>query len=140
MVRGYPVAVSRMRLKRFSGPAYRIPNMMVLRGYLAFALSVLLVLTGQGVAASRGVGEAVGQMVLCTGTGPVVVYMDQDGQPTQPPHYCPDYALSLLGAVQQAEPSLPAPPDRALPGPATVAHNLISLPQPQTPARAPPVG
>ncbi|MCL6283422.1 hypothetical protein M3P21_07730 [Ruegeria sp. 2012CJ41-6] len=70
---------------------------------LAFVISALLALTGQGLAMSRGVSASVGQMVICTGTGPVMVYVDEDGQPTRPPHYCPDHALSLLGALGLTE-------------------------------------
>ncbi|WP_372574516.1 hypothetical protein [Ruegeria jejuensis] len=70
---------------------------------LALVISALLALTAQGLAMSRGVSASVGQMVICTGTGPVMVYVDEDGQPTRPPHYCPDYALSLLGALDVVE-------------------------------------
>ncbi|WP_245222580.1 hypothetical protein [Ruegeria sp. HKCCSP351] len=111
----------------------------VVTRFLPYALSLLLVLTGQGLAMSRGMDKAVGQMVLCTGTGPVVVYMDENGQPTAPPHYCPDYAISLLGAVAVAQPALPAAPERAQPAPLRHLGNQIALPVPATPARAPPV-
>lgn len=102
-------------------------------------MSLLVVLTGQSVAASRGMDSAVGQMVLCTGTGPVVVYMDENGQPTAPPHYCPDYALTLLGAIATAETPIPMAPQQVLPTPQRRVSNLIALPLPQRPARAPPV-
>ena len=110
-----------------------------LRCFLPYALSLLLVLTGQGVAASRGVDRVVGQMVLCTGNGPVVVYVDAEGQPTGAPHYCPDYALSLLGAVHDAPAQVPAAPSRALPAPVLEMPDLIAAPLPRHPARAPPV-
>ncbi|WP_170417933.1 hypothetical protein [Ruegeria atlantica] len=110
----------------------------VLNRFLPFALSLLVVLTGQGVAASRGLDRAVGHMVLCTGTGPVVVYMDAEGQPTRAPHFCPDYALTLLGAVIIAEPSLPVAPENDRPLPSRVTENLIALPIPAQPARSPP--
>ncbi|WP_170560960.1 hypothetical protein [Ruegeria atlantica] len=110
----------------------------VLNKALPFVLSLLVVLTGQGVAASRGMDRAVGQMVLCTGTGPVVVYMDAEGQPTQAPHFCPDYALTLLGAVSPSEPSLPVAPEIDRPMPSRMTENLIALPIPAQPARAPP--
>ncbi|MGI9370461.1 MAG: hypothetical protein ACR2O2_16650 [Ruegeria sp.] len=109
------------------------------RRYLAYVLSLLVILTGQGVAASRGINEAVGQMVLCTGSGPVVVYMDETGQPTKPPHYCPDFAVNLLGVVFVEQPTLPPAPDRVFPALPLGAENLVALPLPQTPARAPPV-
>ncbi|CUK05314.1 hypothetical protein RUE5091_02704 [Ruegeria denitrificans] len=111
----------------------------VLNRILPFVLSLLVILTGQGVAASRGIDRAVGQMVLCTGTGPVVVYMDADGQPAQPPHFCPEYALTLLGAIAVSAPELPVAPDRVQPAPLRKASNLIALPVPYRPARAPPV-
>ncbi|NOE18820.1 hypothetical protein GS634_11880 [Ruegeria atlantica] len=111
----------------------------VITRFLPYVLSLLLVLTGQGLAVSRGMDRAVGQMVLCTGTGPVVVYMDEDGQPTAPPHYCPDYALSLMGAVAVAQPPMPMAPERAQIAPLRHLVNQIALPVPGTPARAPPV-
>lgn len=110
----------------------------VLNKALPFVLSLLVVLTGQGVAASRGMDRAVGQMVLCTGTGPVVVYMDAEGQPTQAPHFCPDYALTLLGAVSPSKPCLPVAPEIDRPMPSRMTKNLIALPIPAQPARAPP--
>ncbi len=102
-------------------------------------LSLLVVLTGQGLAASRGMDRAVGHMVLCTGTGPVVVYMDAEGQPTRPPHYCPDYALSVLGAIAEVDQVLPTAPDRVQPTPVREAQSLVASPVPASPARAPPV-
>lgn len=110
----------------------------MLRKSLPFVLSLLLVLTGQSVAASRGVDAAVGQMVLCTGKGPVIVYMDENGQPTKPPHFCPEFALTLLGAIAVAQPGLPEAPDRVLPSPAHRVESLIAAPRPSHPARAPP--
>ena len=111
----------------------------VLNRILPFALSLLVILTGQGVAASRGMDRAVGKMVLCTGHGPVIVYMDAEGQPTQAPHFCPDYALTLLGAVAVPPLVVPLAPIEALPSPLRKAGNLIALPVPGRPARAPPV-
>ncbi|MEX0307924.1 MAG: hypothetical protein AB3N12_11125 [Ruegeria sp.] len=109
------------------------------RSLLPFALSLLVILTGLGVAESRGIDRAVGQMVLCTGTGPVVVYMDEDGQPTRAPHYCPDYALSLLGAVHQAQTDVPPAPPRMQSVLLRRSESQISAPLPQRPARAPPL-
>ncbi|WP_298853406.1 hypothetical protein [uncultured Ruegeria sp.] len=107
--------------------------------FLPYILSVLLVLTGQGIAVSRGMERAVGQMVLCTGAGPVVVYKDEDGQPTAPPHYCPDYALSLMGAIAVPATSLPTAPELTQPVPLRHLGDQIALPVPGTSARAPPV-
>ncbi|MES0826051.1 hypothetical protein [Ruegeria sp. SCP11] len=107
--------------------------------FLPLALSLLVILTGQGVAASRGIDSAVRQMVLCTGTGPVVVYMDAEGQPTQPPHFCPEYALTLLGAITLAAPAVPVAPTSVQPAPLRKTNSLIAAPVPNRPARAPPV-
>lgn len=111
----------------------------VLNKILPLVLSLLVCLTGQGVAASRGVDVAVGQMVLCTGTGPVVVYMDADGQPVKAPHYCPDYALTLLGAVVPEEAAVQPRMRAALPAPNAKAQSLIAALVPKHPARAPPL-
>jgi hypothetical protein len=73
--------------------------MLMLRRYLASLLVAALVLTGHS-AAARGMTDATGQMVLCTGNGPVTVYVDADGQPTKPPHYCPDCLLHLIALIE----------------------------------------
>jgi hypothetical protein len=111
----------------------------VLHKTLPFVVSLLVLLTGQGVAASRGMETAVGQMILCTGDGPVVVYTDADGQPTQPPHFCPDYAMTLLGAVLDVSSRVPEAPKPDQVQPVRTCRNLIAAPIPHHPARAPPV-
>lgn len=65
-------------------------------------LVLLLILTGQSMAVARGASGPAGQMILCTGTGPVQVFVDEEGQPTAPPRYCPDCALTLLDHVAPA--------------------------------------
>ena len=71
----------------------------IARKYLAFVLIAMLAFTSQSMAVARGATGVAGQIVLCTGTGPVAVYVDEDGQPTGPPHICPDFALHFLEAV-----------------------------------------
>lgn len=66
--------------------------------FIAICLAVVLVLTGQSMAAARGAADATGKMVLCVGTQSVVVYMDEQGQLTQAPHFCPDCTLTLIDA------------------------------------------
>ncbi|APE42411.1 hypothetical protein BOO69_02505 [Sulfitobacter alexandrii] len=103
-------------------------------------LALLLALTSQSMAVARGSAAATGQMVLCTGTGPLAVYVDAQGQPTQAPHICPDSALNVVfdgaapavvlprrlvffqpGGLQAGEPARashrPTPPPRAPPVP-----------------------
>lgn len=111
----------------------------LLRISFALALSLLIGLTGQGVANSSGVSTAVGQMEICSGSGPVILYMDAQGQPTAPPHYCPDFALMLLGALLPDAAVAPVPPGRDLPAPNRTYPSLISRTLSAVPARAPPV-
>lgn len=89
----------------------------------AIALALLLVLTGQSMALMRSAPDASGQMVLCTGTGPITVLTDENGQPVGPPHICPDCAMSLFAAVQAAPEMLSRPVTRGeavvVPAPAT---------------------
>lgn len=59
-------------------------------------LALILALTSQGMAVARGASAATGQMVLCTGAGPVAIYLDADGAPTSAPHICPDSALNVI--------------------------------------------
>ena len=64
--------------------------------FIAICVAVVLALTGQSMAAVRGAADATGKMVLCVGPQSVVVYMDEQGQPTQAPHFCPDCTLTLI--------------------------------------------
>ena len=64
--------------------------------FISIWLVVVLVLTGQSMAAARGAADATGKMVLCVGTQSIVVYMEEQGQPTQAPHFCPDCTLALI--------------------------------------------
>ena len=59
----------------------------------------LIVLTAQSAAAARMMPDAAGQMVICTSTGPMMVYVDAHGEPTGAPRICPEFALSLIVAV-----------------------------------------
>ncbi|MGR3759931.1 hypothetical protein ACUXV3_07320 [Roseobacteraceae bacterium NS-SX3] len=82
---------------------------LALRRYLGLFLALAIGLTAHSAAAMRGMRDATGTMVLCTGTGPVTVYVDSDGQPAKPPHLCPDCVMHLLDAVAPLE----AQPERA---------------------------
>ncbi|AFO92101.1 hypothetical protein D1822_11820 [Phaeobacter inhibens] len=78
-------------------------GMNFLRSYLALALTVLMALTG--ISAQAGMRDAAGQMVICTGTGPVMVYIDSDGQPVSPPMECPE-CLTFVSDLGLALPVL----------------------------------
>ncbi|WP_085796275.1 hypothetical protein [Falsiruegeria litorea] len=111
----------------------------LVRTYLAVMMSLQVMLTGQAMAATSGMDAAVGHMVICTSTGPVVVMVDENGQPTKAPAYCPDYAMSLLGAVLPDTVS-GVTSDRGLfPEPDRITKALISRVSLQPSARAPPV-
>ena len=71
---------------------------MTLRSLSALVLALMLALTGQSMAVARGASAAMGQMVLCTGAGPVAIYVDAQGKPTSAPHICPDSALNVAMA------------------------------------------
>jgi len=72
---------------------------LILRPYFAFALVALLTLTGQSMVVARGASAATGQIVICTGTGPVTVSVDAEGQPKGPVHICPDCMATALMAL-----------------------------------------
>lgn len=83
------------------------------RSIFALALALLLVLTAQSMAVARGMPGAAGSVVLCTGTGPVTILTDAEGQPVGHAHVCPDCTLSLIVAVTQAAPVAAHPMGRS---------------------------
>ncbi|MEZ5714099.1 MAG: hypothetical protein R3D85_02320 [Paracoccaceae bacterium] len=84
-----------------------------LRTYLGLLLAVLLAFTGQSMAVARGMPMAAGEVVLCTGQGPVTVEVDENGQPTGKTHICPDCALSLFAYAADRPVQPPRPSGRA---------------------------
>lgn len=111
----------------------------VMRIYLALGLALVMVLTGHAAAAMKGGNAAVGQMVLCTGSGPVTVYTDSEGQPVEAPHHCPDCILHLLDAANLTGGlGLPLRGKQA-PGPGFGAPLLARAAFIQAMARAPPI-
>lgn len=102
-------------------------------------LAVVIALTAQSAALARTMPDAAGQMVLCTGTGPVMVYFDEDGAPTAAPHLCPDCALSLILALDSSELELAAGGlwQRQRPAARGKSRLILRLGTPN--ARAPPV-
>ncbi|KIC35627.1 hypothetical protein RA26_16985 [Leisingera sp. ANG-M7] len=75
--------------------------MHFLRISLGLFLALAVALTAHSAAARQGEHGAAGQMVICTGTGPVTIYVDSEGQPAKPPHNCPDCVMHVLDAVVQ---------------------------------------
>lgn len=74
--------------------------MALIRSYLAVMLAFVLVLTTQTMGNARHASMPVGEMVLCIGSQAITVYYDDDGQPVDPPHYCPDCSASIVALVQ----------------------------------------
>ena len=113
--------------------------MTVLR-HITLCLAMLtLVVTAQAFALARGSADGAGQMVLCTGTGLIAVYVDGQGQPTSAPHICPDAALNVL--VDGAVPLVSAPL-RQVRFVLVELHAhapLLQLPRVAPPSRGPPL-
>ncbi|MEW2911089.1 hypothetical protein [Leisingera sp. JC11] len=81
--------------------AYLAVMMHAFRICLGLFLALTVALTAHSAAARQGERDAAGQMVICTGTGPVTIYVDSEGQPAKPPHSCPDCVMHVLDAVAQ---------------------------------------
>ncbi len=81
--------------------------MTALRSYLAAFLVFALVVTSHSMAQARGMTDAQGQMVICTGTGPITVLVDAEGRPVERSHVCPECAMHLFaGTSAPFEPPL----------------------------------
>lgn len=76
--------------------------MRPIKPVFALMLSVILLITAQGMAFARSQAPADGQMVLCTGHGSLVVYVDGDGQPTTAPQLCSDAAQAFFSVAIDA--------------------------------------
>lgn len=71
-----------------------------------------MIVTSGAMAVARGQAyDAVGQIVLCTGHGAILVTVDAQGEPIEPPHLCPDCVLAML--ADTAVPPVVAPVDLA---------------------------
>ena len=101
-------------------------------------LACLMAFTAVHMGYIRGQAPAVGQMELCTGTGPVTVGVDADGKPASL-HYCPECALTLLAAVAPWQPEAFAPSHQSIAYFPVETWNAHSAAAPQACARGPPV-
>lgn len=81
--------------------AYLPVMIPALRIFLGLLLALSVALTAHSAAARQGERDAAGRMVICTGTGPVTIYVDSEGKPAKPPHSCPDCVMHVLDAVAQ---------------------------------------
>jgi hypothetical protein len=69
-------------------------------------LLAMVAFTSVQLAAARGQSPAVGTMVICTGTGPVHILVDENGQPTGGLMVCPDYALAFFAHLDVTAPDV----------------------------------
>ena len=110
----------------------------ILRTYAGFVLTLMLAFTSQSMAVARGMPSAAGEIILCTGAGIVSVAVDENGQPVERPHICPDCAMSLFAFVAD-EPVLPLRPlgsvEKLSPIQASLAASAEKIP---ATARGPP--
>lgn len=77
--------------------------MSVLRTHIALLLIAVMTLTGHSMAIARGASGPAGFMELCTGTGPVMVAIDENGEPTGASHICPEFSLMLQDVLGGAD-------------------------------------
>ncbi|TNE67369.1 MAG: hypothetical protein EP336_07515 [Rhodobacteraceae bacterium] len=114
--------------------------MRITRTIKAVLVAFLLIVTSQSMAVARGtMRDATGAVVLCTGTGPITVLTDADGQPIGPSHICPDCALSVIAGLADAF-DLQSPVQHMLRfSPPTFAARGHDAVPPHACARAPPL-
>ncbi|MDO5611672.1 MAG: hypothetical protein Q4G14_00330 [Paracoccus sp. (in: a-proteobacteria)] len=102
------------------------------------ALILILVVTGVALGSARGQAQMAGQIVICAGSVTIRIAVDDQGQPVEQNHFCPDMALSLLAAVAPAdEPQRLLPQLRRMDW-AIWSHNSQSRDIPPHNARDPP--
>lgn len=70
-----------------------------MRLFTALMLTVMLATSSLTMALARGQAMAAGEMVLCTGSGPVSIAVDAQGTPTGAVMHCPDCLAADLMAV-----------------------------------------
>ncbi len=78
-----------------------------MRPVLLSFLAGLTLVTALAAGVVRGRVGPSDRFVICTGQGPVMVVLDENGAPLGPPMLCPDGIMLLFGAV--AVPTPPAP-------------------------------
>lgn len=112
---------------------------LLLRYSLAMVLAALVALTGLALASERGMSRVAGQIVLCTGHGPLAVWVDANGQPVDKIALCPDQTASLLGALHLPEPETDFAPAARLIHVAAAGVPLASRVRIEPRGRSPPV-
>jgi len=114
--------------------------MKTVRSIAITLLALAVMVSSVTMAVARQQPRPMGEMVLCTSYGMVVMSVDAQGQPTGPMMPCPDCVLSLAG-LEGGAATVPLPAQALV----ALAHALRSLPAtaPEAPVfrhpRAPPV-
>ena len=80
-----------------------------LRDTPRLVLMLAVFVTGLSLAHARGMPGAAGYAELCLGGTPVMVAVDAEGNPTGEAHVCPEFALSLMLALDAGFVPSPAP-------------------------------
>ena len=76
---------------------------MIWRVFTLTALVLTLVVSTQGAAFASGQSQAQDQVVICTGFGTHVIFVDADGDATTPPQLCPDAFKSFVALDAESD-------------------------------------
>ena len=112
---------------------------MIWRAFTLLSLVLTLVVSTQGAAFAAGQNPAKDQVVICTGFGTHVIFVDADGDATTPPQLCADAFKSFVAL--DAGSFLAPVPDRVvlLVLQSLTFRSLADADLPPQSARAPPV-
>lgn len=111
---------------------------LLLRHITVLTLALFIGVTSVQLASARGQSPAVGTMEICTGTGPIHILVDENGQPTGGIMICPDYAMAFFADVSVGAPDLhPVPLWQSL-WISRTAVAAVSAPSIAAQARGPP--
>ncbi len=73
-----------------------------MRPFAGLMLALVVAIASLSMTASRLQAAAVGEILLCTGDGAVLVSVDENGEPTGAPMICPECVLSHADAPEMA--------------------------------------
>ncbi|MFN3644775.1 MAG: hypothetical protein ACK4TB_17845 [Gemmobacter sp.] len=96
------------------------------------SLALILAVTSVAFAVARGTPLPAAMVELCSGSGPVMIALDDKGRPSGPAHLCPDGAIFV--AEGAAPPAVVRPPSRI--AAATAASSALPQGRPHPSARA----
>jgi hypothetical protein len=70
------------------------------RRCIAGLIALVMLVTSGAMAVARGQAyDATGAVIICTGHGVIVAWVDDEGQPVEAPHLCPDCVLASVDPV-----------------------------------------